>query len=169
MRSNKPFTNVTFTKRVDYLGGAHRPPRAPRGALVCSGCGSVYLRRRWIPSTDDRAQALSLTARTTKCPACDMAAKHQVRGYLRLEGDFARIHRNEIRRLVEAEAARAAEDNPLGRIIAWDGTSKAMTVTTSTEHLAKRLGSAVHNAYHGTIDYNFSHGEKFARVTWHRD
>lgn len=169
MRSNKSYTNVTFTKRVDYEGGTHRPPRAPAGVRVCSRCKAVYFKRRWIPASDERAQSFGLTARPTICPACDLEAKHQVRGYLRIEGAFAKAHRPEILQLLRREAERAGEDNPLGRIIAIDRTSRAMTVTTSTEHVAKRLGSALESAYDGEIEYKFSHGEKFARITWRRD
>jgi hypothetical protein len=42
-------------------------------------------------------------------------------------------------------------------------------VTTTTEHLVERLGRAVRRAFGGTIDYGFSHGNKFARATWRRD
>jgi hypothetical protein len=169
MRSNKSYTNVTFTKRVDYEGGTHRPPRAPAGVRVCSGCGAVYVRRRWILASDPRATALDPRARATICPACDLERKHQVRGLVRIEGAFAKMHRPEIVQLLRAEAGRAAEDNPLGRIISIDRTSQALTVMTTTEHLAQRLGRAIQSAYDGTIDYKFSHGEKFARVMWRRD
>ena len=68
------------------------------------------------------------------------------------------------------EAARAAVDNPTGRILAVDrGDGARMTVTTTTEHLAKRLGHAVSRAYDGQVRFDFSHENKLARVYWHRD
>jgi hypothetical protein len=93
-----------------------------------------------------------------------------VGGVLQLEGAFLVRHQAEIEQLLKTENARAAEDNPLGRIIKIVRTTPGrLTVTTTTEHLVERLGRAVHRAYHGTIDYGFSHGNKFARATWRRD
>lgn len=170
MHSNKPYTNVTFTKRVDYDGGAHRGPKALKGPQVCTRCGSVYLRRRWILREDSRADMIGSVAARTVCPACDKQAKGQEGGQLRLEGAFLAVHRAELRRLLTKEAGRAAEDNPLSRIIKWDESRPdVLTVSTSTEHLVQRLGHALNRAFDGTIEYGFSHGNKFARAVWHRD
>ena len=170
MRSNKRYSNVAFTKRVDYDGGTHRPPRGAKEPLVCTRCGAVYVKRRWVIGSDPRAIALREEAGRTTCPACAMVQKKQVGGYLRLEGAFVSAHLSELRHLIDNEAARAAEDNPLGRIVFWDiSTNGVVTIATTTEHLVERLGHAVHRAFDGTIDYGFSHGDKFARATWRRD
>lgn len=170
MRSNKPYTNVTFTKRVDQDGGTHRPEKGRRGRLVCERCGAVYFRRRWIPPTDERAPIMGAMANRVTCPACAGIAKGLVGGYLTLEGAFVARHFADLEHLLKNEAARAAEDNPLAQIANWDvSVPGTITVTTTTEHLVERLGHAVHRAFDGTIDYGFSHGNKFARATWHRD
>ena len=72
--------------------------------------------------------------------------------------------------MITNEADRAADDNPTGRILGWDDkTPGELTLTTTTEHLVERLGRAVHHAFGGSIDYGFSHGNKFARATWERN
>lgn len=170
MRSNKRFTNVAFTKRVDYDGGAHRPPKATGGPRVCRTCGSVYLRRRWLPKTDPRVATLAEAATPTLCRACAMQARGLAGGYLTVTGAFFAAHRAEVERLLLNEGARAGEDNPLGRIIKWDRSQPdVLTLTTSTEHMVERLGHALNRAYGGDVDYGFSHGNKFARGTWRRD
>jgi hypothetical protein len=170
MRSNKQYTNVAFTKRVDYDGGAHRSARAAKGPAVCARCGAVYVKRRWIARADPRAAGLAANGRLTRCRACAMIEQGLVGGVLQLDGRFLEQHQAEIERLLGTENARAAEDNPLGRIIAIDRrTPGRLTVTTTTEHLVERLGRAVRRAFGGTIDYGFSHGNKFARATWRRD
>jgi hypothetical protein len=170
MRSNKRYTNVSFTKRVDYDGGAHRSARAAKGPAVCRRCGAVSLRRRWIARADPRAAGLPTARRSTLCRACAMIEQGLVGGVLQLDGQFLEQHQAEIERLLGTESARAAEDNPLGRIIAIDRRTRGrLTVTTTTEHLVERLGRAVRRAFGGTIDYGFSHGNKFARATWRRD
>jgi hypothetical protein len=44
-----------------------------------------------------------------------------------------------------------------------------LIVTTTTEHLAQRLGHALQKAYRGHVRFDFSHENKFARVYWHRN
>jgi hypothetical protein len=170
MRSSKRYTNVAFTKRVDYDGGAHRAARAEKGPAVCRHCGAIYVKRRWIIRSDPRAQGVGAGGRPTLCRACAMIEQGLVGGVLQLDGAFLAQHQAEIERLLNTESARALEDNPLGRIIRIDRTTRGrLTVTTTTEHLVERLGRAVHRAFGGTIDYGFSHGNKFARASWRRD
>lgn len=170
MRSAKPYTNVTFTKRVDRDAGRHRPSKALTEPRCCPQCGAVYIKRRWIAGTHPGAEALGRNAIATTCPACDASAKGFVRGHLRLEGSFVQMHRAELETLLRNEANRAAEDNPTARIIRWEnGPKGSFTVGTTTEHLTERLGHAVHRAFGGHINYGFSHENKFARAVWHRD
>jgi hypothetical protein len=61
-------------------------------------------------------------------------------------------------------------DNPLGKIISiQEDTDGRLVVTTTTEHLAQRIGHAVEKAFSGEVRFDFSHENKFARVYWHRD
>jgi hypothetical protein len=98
-----------------------------------------------------------------------MAAKGQFAGEVRLSGAFLAAHRPEVERLIRNEAGRAAEDNPLGRIARFERVPEGLRVRTTTEHLAKRIGQALHKAFRGTVRYQFSHENKFAHVTWSRD
>jgi hypothetical protein len=171
MRSPKPYTNVTFTKRVDHEAGRHRGTRTPKGARVCEHCRAVYVNRRWshvLPRP--RAGAKPVVVELTVCPACRMAAQRRYAGELRVAGSYLATHRADIERLLQNEADRAAEDNPTGRIVTWDRPSRdRLVVTTTTEHLAKRLGHALHKACAGSVHYTFSHENKFAHVTWTRE
>ena len=171
MHTAKRYTNTTFTRRVDREAGRHRPQRALKGVRVCRRCGAVYFRRRWrlegVPDTTTlRAVAAPIA---TICPACAMAVSGRFAGELRVSGGFARTHRPEIERLLRREEQRAASDNPLGRIAAVIRKPSRLTVRTTTEHLAKRLGEALHKAFSGTVHYEFSHENKFAHVTWSRE
>ena len=75
-----------------------------------------------------------------------------------------------IEHLLRNEAERAAEDNPLARIMEWKrGDGHKLTVTTTTEHLAQRLGGALEKAFGGNTHYDFSHENKLARVNWQRE
>ncbi|MGE0363594.1 MAG: BCAM0308 family protein [Vicinamibacterales bacterium] len=169
MRSRKPYTNATFTRRVDHEAGRHRPPRAASEPAVCGTCGAVYRQRRWYPAGSETGVEAEPPTVVT-CPACARVAQHLPSGFLYLDGAFVAAHRDEIEHLLRAEADRAAEDNPTARIMEWTrDPHHAAVVTTTTEHLAQRLGHALAKAFHGDIRYDFSHENKLARVYWSRD
>jgi hypothetical protein len=167
MRSKKSYTNATFTHRVDHEAGRHRPSRARPEPALCGTCGAIYRRRRWYAADSGPAPA---GATVVTCPACDRIARQQPSGFLYLDGAFVDGHRDEIEHLVRGEAERAASDNPTGRIIAWGRDAHhTAVVTTTTEHLAQRLGQALEKAFRGAVRYDFSHENKLARVYWRRD
>jgi hypothetical protein len=172
MRSNKPFTNKTFTKRVDHDGGRHRTVRAIGEPAVCKDCGAVYANRRWTAAQimgGNKYQG-KRPAEMTICPACKQASSGEPRGFVYLDGDFFVGHRKDIQSLILNEAKRAGEDNPLARILELkEHEGHKLTVTTTTEHLAQRLGHAVQKAFGGDVQYNFSHEDKISRVSWQRD
>lgn len=171
MRSTKRYTNTSFTKRVDHPTAIsnRRPGKEP---AICKTCGAIYANRRWSleapeKKTKDRHWEPS---QSTICPACVQKNVGVPGGYLLVDGTFWQTHQKEIERLLQNEAARAAETNPLAQIISWqpEGETK-LTLTTTTEHLAQRLGHALEKAFDGEVRYDFSHENKLARVWWHRD
>lgn len=171
MHSNKPFTNATFTKRVDHEGGRHRTVRARSEPAVCRECGAVYVNRRWTAQSSGNNKNRHLSgAKLTVCPACKQASRGEPCGFVYLDGAFFVGHQQEIKNLLLNDAKRAGEDNPLARILELkEGDGHKLTVTTTTEHLAQRLGHAVEKAFGGDIQYNFSHENKIARVSWRRE
>ena len=172
MRGNKRYTNTTFTKRVDREAGRHRGKRAPSEPAVCAFCGALYFKRRWIRANSEHGAEENhfRPARVTTCPACIQIQGGTPSGYVYVKGSFFIAHRAEVESLLRNEAERAAQDNPLGRIMLWkqNGDGK-LTLSTTTEHLAQRLGHALEKASDGKVDYDFSHENKLARVTWWRD
>jgi hypothetical protein len=72
--------------------------------------------------------------------------------------------------LLRNEEARAAEDNPTARVMSWGTKGEPrLELTTTTPHLAQRLGHALEKAYGGEVGYDFSHENEVARVAWSRD
>jgi hypothetical protein len=173
MRSQKKYTNQTFTKRVDHEAGRHHTARASAEPAVCKVCGDVYADRRWSAPDASHESARHphfRPALEVVCPACQRQQDGVPSGYVSLRGAFLVAHRAEIERLLHNEAARAAEDNPLARIMeTTPDAPDQLTVTTTTEHLAQRLGHALEKAFHGEVRYDFSHENKLARVYWQRD
>lgn len=166
MRGRKRYDNVTFTKRVDHEAGRHRGPRAISEPAVCRECGALYVNRRWQGAT---GAVNAPSARLIDCPACLQMRNGSPRGFVYLDGSFYITHQKEIEQLLRNEAARAEADNPLARIMEFTrGKDHHLTVSTTTEHLAQRLGHALEKAFAGHSRYDFSHENKLARVTWER-
>ena len=140
---------------------------------VCKECGAVYASRRWTAarSTSTKSQDAHLRpAQLTLCPACKQQRTGEPRGFVFLDGDFFSAHGEEIEQLLRNEAERAAADNPLARTMEFKrGGGHKLTITTTTEHLAQRLGHALEKAFDGSVHYDFSHENKLARVSWRRD
>ena len=173
MRTNKRYTNTTFTHRPD----AHddlRAQEAPPEPIVCAGCGAVYVRKHWSRSLSARARAAAQADQPIAvriCAGCQRRRAGVPHGFVHVDGDFVRTHRADIMNLLRNEAARAAEDNPLAQILEWGderGHRNDVLVTTTTEHLAVRLGRALEKAFDGRVLYGFSHENKLAHVWWHR-
>ena len=133
----------------------------------------MYSSRRWTASRSTLTKSPDehlAPAQTTLCPACKQQRTGEPRGFVFLDGDFFSAHGDEIEQLLRNEAKRAAEDNPLARAMEFKrGEGHKLTVSTTTEHLAQRLGHAIEKAFGGSVHYDFSHENKLARVSWRRD
>jgi hypothetical protein len=105
----------------------------------------------------------------TICPACKQTAEGIVGGYVLIDGQFVTQHHRDIVDLIKNEERRAMEDNPLSRIMSRADDGGSVRIETTTEHLAQRLGRALEKAFAGSVNYDFSHENKMARVWWHRD
>ena len=173
MRGNKQFTNTTFTKRVDHEAGRHRPARSMNEPAVCKVCGAVFAKRRWTAANSNSAtekQKHWRPSQMTICPSCQQASTGEPRGFVFLDGGFFNSHQDDIENLLRNETERAAEDNVLARILAWKrGDGHGLTLSTTTEHLAQRLGHALQKAFDGEVTFDFSHENKLTRVHWRRE
>ena len=140
--------------------------RSPKGMLSCRDCRAIYARGRWTLEPSDkirRALATGAGVQTATCPACRKIREHYSQGIVQISG-FAAAERGEILRLLKNEESRAREKNPLERILAVVNDRRGLTIETTTEKLAQRLGRSLHKARGGRVTYKWSHRNKFARV-----
>jgi NMD protein affecting ribosome stability and mRNA decay len=171
IKSNKRYTNATYTKRVDHEAGQHHTPRNQTEPAVCTECNAVYRNRRWVqdvPKTVKPPEPWQ-SARMVVCPACKQKNEGVFGGYVEIDGAFYNAHHDEIEKLLKNEAMRISEKNPLAQIMKLERGKNKLTITTTTEHLAQRLGRALQKAYCGDVEYDFSDENKLARVKWHRE
>jgi hypothetical protein len=173
MRTHKRYTNTTFTHRPDHAGGRHRAVKSPPAPVLCAGCGAIYANKHWTRSATARLRAAGSAGKPIDvriCPACRRRQAGLPHGFVHIDGNFVAAHQDELLRLLHNEAERALDDNPLSQVLDWgaDGTG-GLLVTTTTEHLAIRLGQALEKAFDGKLLLGFSHDNKLAHVWWRRD
>jgi hypothetical protein len=50
-----------------------------------------------------------------------------------------------------------------------DEGDDGLVITTTDVHLPRRIGEAVHHAFHGDLKVHYDEENYFARVDWHRE
>lgn len=147
-----------------YLAKANRAEGA-----VCTRCHAVYQRRHWHLDEQRYQQAAAMPdTRQVLCPACQKISDNYAQGEVVLRGTFLETHRDEITNLIANEEERAKGLNPLERIVRITERAGALTVTTTNEKLAQRIGRALQKAYQGAVSYRWSEDTKYAHVEWAR-
>lgn len=129
---------------------------------ACSQCGAVFQGGRWI-----WAQAPS-GATMTVCPACNRINDKYPAGIVTLSGEFLDAHRDEIINLARNEEEKEKALHPLHRIMRVDREKGNIVISTTDDHLPRRIGEAVRSAYEGDLDFHYAEDEKFIRVSWTR-
>lgn len=167
MKSVQP-PSSTFRpgRHLEILDEPHNDPYQERAKLsepsVCRDCGAVYLDGRWQwaapPAHVARAQ----------CPACHRIHDKVPAGYVTIEGEFAQAHHAEV--LAQARHIEAHEkaEHPLQRIMDVEEQDGKIVITTTDVHLARAIGEALHHAYKGELDYQYSRDDYLLRVNWSR-
>jgi len=137
---------------------------------VCQQCGALSTEKRWFYDERLRQQAQAQgQAKLVVCPGCRRMQDKRVDGVVMVSGGYWLAHRQDILNLIDNEAARARETNPVGRILDMKDENSKLVIMTTNERLAQRLGSVLKRAYRGTLQFQWSHQDRFVRVNWHRD
>jgi hypothetical protein len=130
---------------------------------MCKHCGVFFGKGHfsWAGNKDNNTVLM-------ECPACQRIRDGYEGGLLTISGGFARAHRAEILNLIGNTEELEKQQRPLERIIDIN-KGKTMEVTTTYEHLARRLGKALSRAYKGDLQMSYPKGEKFIRISWVRE
>ncbi len=129
---------------------------------VCPECAAVFHEGRWTWATRPPK------AHETLCPACLRLRDRYPAGYVKLSGQFFEEHRQELLRLAHNVEAREKAEHPLKRIMDTEDQDGNTLITTTDIHLARSIGDALHDAYEGELDYEYTEEQNILRVTWRR-
>ncbi len=133
-----------------------------KGPAVCPECSAVYDRGRWSWKAADAG------TREHVCPACQRIADRVPAAYLTIRGEFLQRNKDEILRLIRNYEAKEQQEHPMKRIIGTEERADEIHFTFSDAHLARGIGEALHRAYDGDVDYQYTKEDIMLRVTWTR-
>lgn len=136
--------------------------RKIKGPAVCSGCGAVFQDGRWswVAAPSKAHEAL--------CPACHRIEDRVPAAFLTLRGTYLADHKDEIMNLIHNYEEREKAEHPLKRIMSVEKLEGALEIRFTEAHLARGIGEALHKAYQGELDYQYTDEDIMLRVTWTR-
>jgi len=131
---------------------------------ICPDCGAMFHKGRWQWTAHPPADAQEET-----CQACHRIRDKYPAGTLTLTGGFVNGHKDEIRHLVRNQEELERDEHPLHRIMDIEETPGRIVVSTTDIHLPRRIGEALHSAFHGDLDFQYEEEADFLRVNWTRE
>jgi hypothetical protein len=141
-----------------FVRGRHHDPS------VCPKCNLVF-----HDGVFDWTEGAVPNARKMVCPACKRIDDNYEGGHVVLEGAFLAGHKEDVVNTVKKAEAQEKRQRPLERIMELVVADNRIEVRTTYEHVARRIGQAVHKAFKGDLKMHYPEGEKFVRVHWRRD
>ncbi|MFN0317667.1 MAG: BCAM0308 family protein [Burkholderiales bacterium] len=142
---------------------AYRARGKPKEPAVCPECGVLFHAGHWAWGVKPAG------AHEHLCPACERIRDHLPAGWVELSGAFMKNNETQILALVRNEAERTRTQHPLERIMAIENEDGKTLVSTTDLHLARRIGEAVHRAFHGDLEVKYSKDESLVRCYWSRE
>lgn len=105
------------------------------------------------------------------CQACHRINDRYPAGIVTLQGAYLENGqpRAEILHLIHNQETAEKNEHPHNRIIAIEERKDEIVVTTTDIHLPRRIGNAIHRAFHGNLDLKYDEDSYFVRVEWQRD
>jgi NMD protein affecting ribosome stability and mRNA decay len=144
-------------------------PKEGAELSYCTKCGVIYRQKRWLMDPDELVRLKGdPAAGRILCPACQRMRDNVPGGFLILSGEYLREHETEILELIKNTEAKSRSKNPLGRIMEILQEGNTITIRTTLDKLAEKLGKQIFKAHSGELHYQWSHGENYVRVNWKR-
>ncbi|HQG32251.1 MAG TPA: BCAM0308 family protein [Deltaproteobacteria bacterium] len=132
--------------------------------MYCPACQALYHQGRWKwPRKGD------VFRHPCMCSACRRIRDRFPAGEVHISGKYFNAHKNEIMNLVQNVITEEEGRSPLKRVIDFTNEKGRLCISFTDDHLARRIGDALHKAYRGDLDVKYSDGERFVRLYWHRD
>jgi NMD protein affecting ribosome stability and mRNA decay len=156
-------------QRAVRSSDVYLPKRGAKEAALCKSCGALYRNKRWSVDEAELKKAKG-EAGINKiiCPSCQRIEDGNPAGIITLSGGYLAEHAGDILNAIKRTEAKSRVKNPLGRIMEIKQEQNMITIATTEDKLAQKLGREIYKAHHGELHYQWSHEENFVRVNWKR-
>jgi hypothetical protein len=144
----------------DDIIDPYRWTRKPPEPAFCPQCGAVYQHGRWAWGHPPEG-ATELT-----CQACHRINDKYPAGVVSLAGPRLAGLKDQLLQLARHQEAAERQEHPLNRIMDVREAADSVVISTTDIHLPRRIGDAVHRAYHGELKAHFDESGYFVRVDW---
>jgi hypothetical protein len=136
---------------------------------VCTACRSFYMNKRWHLKEDAVTKQGGKIARSdVLCPACQRMRDDNPAGIATFSGNYLVEHEDDILNTIKNVEVKARAKNALARIMEIGQEKNVLTVRTTDEKLAEKLGKEIYKAHSGRLALQWSREESFVRVNWNR-
>lgn len=102
------------------------------------------------------------------CPACQRKQDNNPAGIVTFTGDYLVEHKDDILNNITNAEKKSRTKNPLARIMEIKQEAKVLTIFTTDDKLAQKLGRDIFKAHSGKLEYQWSREDSFVRVNWSR-
>ncbi len=156
-------------QRAARSTSVYLPKGGAKETAVCKKCGTFYQNKRWSLNPAE-VKTLQGEAAVSKivCPACKRMEDGNPAGIVTLAGDYLLAHESEILDTIKHIEAKSRLKNPLGRIMEISQEKATITIATTEDKLAQKLGREIYKAHKGELHYQWSHDQDLVRVNWKR-
>ena len=156
-------------QRAARSTNVYLPQEGEKEVAVCTGCRALYWNKRWYVSEEETTGlAQAAVRKNVLCPACQRMQDNNPAGILTFSGDYLVRHEDEILNTIKNAEEKARAKNPLARIMEINQEGNVLTLTTTDDKLAQKLGRDVYKAHSGKLEYQWSRENDFVRVNWTR-
>jgi len=131
----------------------------------CPSCGAIYHEGRW----QWVREPLTSAAHEEICSACHRIRDKYPAGIVTLRGPVAASHKAELLGLARNAEDAEKSEHCQNRILAIEESADDVIVITTTDiHLPRRIGEAVHRAFHGDLRVHYDEENYSVSVEWQR-
>jgi len=156
-------------QRAERNPDIYRQELGSKEPAICKKCGTVYSGKRWLLDEAESKRLMGESSVTKLvCPACQRMADNNPAVIVTFSGSYLLKHEDEILNVIKNSEAKSRLKNPLGRIMEIRQEKNVLTISTTEDKLAQKLGREVYKAHKGELHYQWSHDQHFVRVNWTR-
>ncbi len=156
-------------QRTERSTSVYLPKKGMKETAICGRCHLIYQNKRWyLDDTEARRLLAEKQVRLGTCPACRRMEDSIPAGIATFAGDYFRQHETEILEIIKNTESKSRAKNPLGRVMEMSQDGNVLTVATTEDKLAQKLGREVYRAHKGELRYQWGHDQEMVRVKWQR-